>query len=467
MQGIHTDSNALYLVDDYCWQGYAAHAFEREHGTHHLLDRPRAFVAAFAQSNEGDVSPNICGPRCCETQQDEDYERMLVVAKAQLRTARKLYAQALERSPPLSGEIRFAHQYVEYGRIQLEPQWQLHPDCSPYSTSSGCIGLSMMSGTLFDGRGIDAVPEGVQWGTYPRLTTLPELQALQHEKPVIFPTARYGLSPVVLPVQLFTIGKLSIAAVPFEVTTMAGRRLRSAVRSALKRFCGGADDIELPVISGLSNAYCGYMTTREEYAVQRYEGASTHFGPNQLAATCQVFELLTRQLSPLDCPTPAYAGRDPPHIKGVGAFDFNIPVLHDGLPQAGVKFGSVVAGHDTQERYVAGVDSVTVRFHAAHPKNGLRTQGTFLEVHRWQPDADRPEGGVWTMYADDGDADTFFHWRRLGAFASIATVEWSVPANAPPGVYRIKVNGDHKRLLKTGVTPYSGVSSPFEVAKKK
>lgn len=392
---------------------------------------------------------------------------MLIVAKAQLRTARKLYAQALEQSPPLSGEIRFAHQYVEYGRIQLEPQWQLHPDSSPFSTSSGCIGLSMMSGTLFDGRGIDAVPEGVQWGTYPRITTLPELQALQHEKPVIFPTARYGLSPVVLPVQLFSIGKLSIAAVPFEVTTMAGRRLRAAVRSSIVRLSDGAEDIELPVISGLSNAYCGYMTTREEYAVQRYEGASTHFGPNQLTATCQVFELLAQQLTSKDCPIPEYAGRDPPRITGVGAFDFNISVLHDGLSRSGISFGSVVAGYDTQERYVAGVDTVAVRFHAGHPKNGLRTQGTFLEVQRWQPDEDRPEGGVWVIHADDGDVDTCFHWHRQGAFASIATIEWRVPAEAPPGVYRIKVNGDYKRLLRRGVTPYSGISSAFTVAVKK
>ena len=54
----------------------------------------------------------------------------------------------------------------------------------------------------------------------------------------------------------------------------------------------------IPIIAGLTNAYCGYMTTREEYAMQWYEGASTHFGPNQLVATQQEFtRLLTLNLT--------------------------------------------------------------------------------------------------------------------------------------------------------------------------
>ena len=33
------------------------------------------------------------------------------------------------------------------------------------------------------------------------------------------------------------------------------------------------------VIAGPANTYAHYVTTKEEYAVQRYEGASTIFGP--------------------------------------------------------------------------------------------------------------------------------------------------------------------------------------------
>ena len=42
------------------------------------------------------------------------------------------------------------------------------------------------------------------------------------------------------------------------------------------------------VIAGLTNTYSSYVTTFEEYAMQRYEGASTIFGPHTLDAYIQV-----------------------------------------------------------------------------------------------------------------------------------------------------------------------------------
>ena len=41
------------------------------------------------------------------------------------------------------------------------------------------------------------------------------------------------------------------------------------------------------VIAGLTNTYSSYITTREEYGAQRYEGASTIFGPSTLDAYIQ------------------------------------------------------------------------------------------------------------------------------------------------------------------------------------
>ncbi|KAG1711028.1 hypothetical protein DVH05_013746 [Phytophthora capsici] len=446
-------------------KGYAAYEFEREQGTRHLMDRPRAFVAAFAQSNEGDVSPNICGPRHPCTQH-KDFERMVTVAKAQLETARKLYAEALT-STPIAGQIKHAHQYVDYCSIQLQKRWQLHAEC-PTSTSSGCIGVSMVSGTEFDGRGVPAVKEGIRWGTYPKLTTLPELQSLQKEKPIIFPTARYGMSPKVLPLQVFSFADcLHIAAVPFEMTTMAGRRLRLSLHASLTELLASVKKIHQPVIAGLSNAYCGYMTTREEYAVQRYEGASTHFGPNQLVATCQQFEILAESMYMHHKTTPdpkklLNTVLEPPIIKGMGVLDYNIPVIHDGVA-SGATFGGVVTGADVCKEYGWG-STVKVRFHAAHPKNDLRTQGTFLEVQRWVDDRSRNDGGVWVFHADDGDSNTTFSWERQGTFRSQVLIEWCIPETTPKGKYRIKVNGDSRHFLWQTVTPYTGTSSEFQVA---
>ena len=46
------------------------------------------------------------------------------------------------------------------------------------------------------------------------------------------------------------------------------------------------------VIAGLANTYADYITTPEEYSVQRYEGASTIYGPYTLVAYIQEFNKL-------------------------------------------------------------------------------------------------------------------------------------------------------------------------------
>lgn len=53
---------------------------------------------------------------------------------------------------------------------------------------------------------------------------------------------------------------------------MAGRRLRDAVRTVLAS-SGEYNDVHV-VIAGLTNAYSQYVTTFEEYEVQRYEVSS-------------------------------------------------------------------------------------------------------------------------------------------------------------------------------------------------
>jgi neutral ceramidase len=112
---------------------------------------------------------------------------------------------------------------------------------------------------------------------------------------------------------------------------------------------------------------------------------------------------------------------------------------------------------------------VSVTFHAAHPKNNLRTQGTFLEIQQWLPyrdDADQHDdskSGQWITYADDGDTNTFFHWKRSGFFASQVTIEWAIPKDTPLGKYRIKVNGDYKKIFTKTIMNYSGLSSEFHV----
>lgn len=57
-----------------------------------------------------------------------------------------------------------------------------------------------------------------------------------------------------------------------EFTTMAGRRLREAVKEMLIANGNGEyNDNTHIVIAGLTNTYSQYITTYEEYQAQRYE----------------------------------------------------------------------------------------------------------------------------------------------------------------------------------------------------
>jgi neutral ceramidase len=84
---------------------------------------------------------------------------------------------------------------------------------------------------------------------------------------------------------------------------VAGRRLRESIRSAL-----GAREV---VLAGYANAYAGYVTTPEEYALQDYEGASTHFGKWTLPAWQTVFDRLVRRMQGTEA-KPALEPR--PHV---------------------------------------------------------------------------------------------------------------------------------------------------------
>jgi Neutral/alkaline non-lysosomal ceramidase, N-terminal len=89
------------------------------------------------------------------------------------------------------------------------------------------------------------------------------------------------LVPHVVPLQVAAIGSLVLAIVPSEFTTVAGRRLKAKVKSVMGM---AASHVGLV---GYANDYAFYVTTPEEYDKQHYEGASTLYGPNTLAAYLQ------------------------------------------------------------------------------------------------------------------------------------------------------------------------------------
>lgn len=83
-----------------------------------------------------------------------------------------------------------------------------------------------------------------------------------------------------------------------EFTTMAGRRLRDAVKRVLTS--GGRKEFDNNVhvvIAGLTNTYSQYVTTFEEYKVQRYEVWVTHPSSSIVFLTSLSYHLVNCPLS--------------------------------------------------------------------------------------------------------------------------------------------------------------------------
>ena len=77
-------------------------------------------------------------------------------------------------------------------------------------------------------------------------------------------TVPYAWQPDTIPMQLLRLHNFVIAAVPSELSTMAGRRLRRALEDVYRSYLGYEVHV---TIAGLSNSYSGYVVTEEEYQV--------------------------------------------------------------------------------------------------------------------------------------------------------------------------------------------------------
>ncbi|MFT4644811.1 MAG: neutral ceramidase, partial [Planctomycetota bacterium] len=95
----------------------------------------------------------------------------------------------------------------------------------------------------------------------------------------------------VLPLQILKLGTIALVSFPFEITTIAGQRLKKSVGDIL--LGNGYTDI---ILCPYSNSYAAYITTFEEYQVQNYEGGHTVFGEWSLAALQTEFEKLAVEM---------------------------------------------------------------------------------------------------------------------------------------------------------------------------
>jgi neutral ceramidase len=403
-----------------------------------------------------------------------------------------VYTIGVLNSIAVSGPIEYRHMFLDMRNLVVEESNFTRPGtaCKP------AMGFAFAAGTT-DGPGAFDFRQGDTNGTaFWRLVRnfirepTPEQEACHAPKPILLDVGEmhfpYEWVPYIVEIQILKIGQLVLLAVPGEFTTMAGRRLRAAVKDIVAPVWG--DDVHL-VIAGLSNTYSSYVTTWEEYQVQRYEGGFTLYGPSTLDAYIQEFRRLATAMT---TGTPISAGPSPPDLLSK-QWSLVPGVVVDAVPP-GKEFGQV-SKDVPHKMYVPG-DTVSVEFHSGCPRNDIRAEGTYLTVERktmaassgcwdrlrwyakvlWHatcgplfnheyPNIVKQRSEKWEVVHTDNDWETKFIWHRPSPFSpfSYATVVWQIPANSMPGIYRIRHFGNRKHFWGH-VQPFEGASSEFRVA---
>jgi neutral ceramidase len=452
-------------------KGYAAYAMERRHGTRYA-GKPE-FVAAFAQSNCGDVTPNLnlnnTGPG------KTDVESTRIIGERQARTAEKLFEEAKE---PLRGPVEARHVFVDFSKLTVAGEFT---GAGERRTCPSALGYAFAAGSTEDGGGNPLFKEGMKersvWidtlvrTAVPRAAPTAELRECQKPKAILFATG-LGKPPAqeqVLPLGLVRLGQLVLAVGPAEFTTMTGRRIRAAVAKEL------GTQPRYVVIAGYANDYAGYVTTREEYESQQYEGGHTIFGPWTEAAYRQEYARLARALR-VGKTVESKATPEDMRKRLKTSVSLDGP---DERPPPGGKFGDVVS--DAKGRYARG-ELVSVTFWSGRPVNDYRRTDRFLAVERLDEKRE-----TWEVVRADGDWDTTCRWKQLtkdaqpkpkkaSPFDALrltqvriiprpdphqATVTWQTDAQTPPGTYRVVHHGRFRREGK--VERFVARSRAFEV----
>ncbi|KAK8707615.1 hypothetical protein V6N13_058670 [Hibiscus sabdariffa] len=455
-------------------------------------DKP-GFVSAFCQTNCGDVSPNVLGAFCNDTGlpcdfnhstcggknelcygrgpgYPDEFESTRIIGERQFNKAVDLFNKASEQ---LKGTVDYRHTFLDFSQLEVTIP-NSGGGSEVVKTCPAAMGFAFAAGTT-DGPGAFDFKQGDNkgnpfWMLVRNLLKTPDKKQVdcQHPKPILLDTGEmkqpYDWAPSILPIQILRIGQLVILSVPggwiltilfqVEFTTMSGRRLRDAVKTVLTSSGHGEFGSNIHVvIAGLTNTYSQYITTFEEYQVQRYEGASTLYGPHTLSAYIQEFQKLA---SSLIKGQPVEPGPQPPDLlnKQIGLLP---PVVMDSTP-FGINFGDVSSDVPANSTFKRG-STVTVVFWSACPRNDLMTEGTFSLVEILQGK------DTWVPTYDDDDFCLRFTWSRPSKLSSQsqATIEWTIPPSASLGVYRVRHFGAAKRLMGS-IQHFTGSSSAFVVA---
>lgn len=184
--------------------------------------------------------------------------------------------------------------------------------------------------------------------------------------------------------------------------------------------------------------------------MQRYEGASTIFGPYTLSLYLNKYRQLAEALANGKEVDP---GPTPPDFSAQ-LLTFVFPSASDGVSET-TNFGDVLV---QPPKSVSIGDTVTVTFASGNPRHNSQRGGSFFVVEKLVG------GDAWQVVATDANWETRLTWTRTNASTgeSQITVEWEIDNSIEPGTYRIRHTGHYKN--KSGqVIQYQGESDEFSV----
>lgn len=465
-------------------KGVAAYLFEQE--MKNYSNAAEGFVAGFSQANVGDTSPNVLGAWCedgsnaeCKLEDstcggrnepchgrgpyfglnDGGTKSCYEIGKRQFAGALDIYNSMANSSTPISGStIRSFHTFVDFSNFTFAL-----PNGSVASTCPAAMGYSFAAGTsdgpgAFDFKQNDSgSPNNPLWSVVGDLIHVPSAKqvACQAPKPILLDVGEshlpYDWAPNIVDIQAFRVGQLFIIVSPGEATTMSGRRWREAVyNTAISSSLVSSTSSPIVVLGAPANSYTHYITTEEEYDIQRYEGASTLYGRNTLNGYINATLTYLPYLSDSSTTESPLGPLPPDNVNR--SLSFITGVVYDGAPLM-KKFGDVTT--DVSSAYSLG-SLVSATFVGANPRNNLRLEETYAAIEQQGSD------GTWSQVRDDADWELLFEWKRTNGLLgySDVTITWDTGLTAQAGTYRIKYYGDSKSIGGT-ITGFEGTSESF------
>uniref|UniRef100_A0A336MNH5 Neutral ceramidase n=1 Tax=Culicoides sonorensis TaxID=179676 RepID=A0A336MNH5_CULSO len=424
--------------------GYASILLEKNVNPNDLVGNG-SFVGAFASTNLGDVSPNIMGPKCEKTGNSCDvlsskcpkgegpcfasgpgqdmFESTKIIGNRLFDAASKLLNDrgGKEIVGPIAAIIQNIDMPTQKGQFNntILNKIEEYQGCLP------AMGYSFAAGTT-DGPGLFTFEQGTttenpMWNLVRDFLAEPteEDKLCQGAKPILLMVGRsnfpYDWVPRIVPTQVLRLGTVILA--------VSGRRMRKHLKQVVESEIGKDFDV---IVAGLSNLYTSYIATPEEFEIQRYEGASTLFGPHTLTIYLNQYEKLTRSMLRKERIDP---GPNQPDLSE-RQISLNPPVLYDGHP-AGRDYGDVII--EPLALYDRG-DEVFVKFISGNPRNKVLRGETYFAVEQKQND------GTWKIILTDADWDTKFIWKRTNTILGLSEISfyWKISSEVTRGTYRIK-----------------------------